>query len=141
MKTIMHHTGYKILVSSGYSNIDGIYINRTLCLLCHDCSCIRPIHTVNKKWCIESLVQEFKGIEHSAHRNFHIHSLVPHQGMIIFKNPNEKLGHQIVPMSAGHNHFRTIAFMDLPARARGSDIVFSIKKHREPRCYTERYLR
>lgn len=68
---------------------------------------------------------ELKGIEHSEHRNFHVDLLALHQGMIIFKKPIERLGHQIIPMSAGYNHFRTAAFMDLEANARGSDIIFS----------------
>ena len=85
----------------------------------------RPIHPRNKKWCIYSLVAELKGIEHSEHRNFHVDLLALHQGMIIFKKPIERLGHQIIPMSAGHNQFRTAAFMDLEAKARASDIIFS----------------
>ena len=86
----------------------------------------RPNNIPKKQWCIEALSEELKRMELSKHHNFFVDPLALHQGLSIFKKPIERFGNQIVPMSASRNEFKTKAFMDLPARARGSDIIFSI---------------
>ena len=86
----------------------------------------RPINNPNKQWCIEALSGELKRMEHSKHHKFYVDPLALHQGLSIFKKPIERLGNQIVAMSASRNQFKTEPFMDLPAKARGSNIIFSI---------------
>ena len=86
----------------------------------------RPNNIPKKQWCIEALSEELKRMEDSKHHNFFVDPLALHQGLTIFKKPIERFENQIVPMSASHNQFKTEAFMDLPAGARGSDITLSI---------------
>ena len=97
----------------------------------------RPNSTQNKQWCVESLSEELKTMEHSKHHNFYVDPLALHQGLSIFKKPIERLGNQIVPMSASRNQLKTEAFMDLAAKARGSDIIFSFPDTRLPRTVDE----
>ena len=85
----------------------------------------RPIGQSDKQWSMEALHEELKNSEHSDHHNFHVNCLALHQGIAIFKKPVQQLGHRVVPLNSKKDQFRTEAFMDLPPRSRGSDMIFS----------------
>ena len=81
-----------------------------------------------KRWSVESIYDELAGMDNSEDHNFTMSILALHQGLNLFKNPIQSLGHKIVSMSAGKDQIKTLHFMDLPARARGSEIIFSIEQ-------------
>ena len=77
-----------------------------------------------RQWSIESLDEEMKSEDH----NFTVNPLALHQGLNIFNNPIESLGHTVVKKSAGKNEMRTEMFMDLVPKARGSEIIFAAEQ-------------
>ena len=86
-----------------------------------------PVRDGIKQWSAESIFDEMAAMENSRDHNFTMSILALHQGLNLFKNPIQGLGHKIVSISPGKDQLRTLHFMDLPARARGSEIIFSIE--------------
>ena len=86
-----------------------------------------PVSDGVKQWSAESICDELATMDNCRDHNFTMSILALHQGLNLFKNPIRSLGHKIVSMSPGKDQLRTSHFMDLPSRARGSEMIFSIE--------------
>ena len=90
-----------------------------------------------KQWSVETIYDELAGMDNSEDHNFTMSILALHQRLNLFKNPIQSLQHKIVSMSAEKDQLKTLHFMDLPARARGSEIIFSIEQSTTVRTHQD----
>ena len=86
----------------------------------------RPNKNTGQKYSVEAIIEDLVQFEHCQDHNFHVNMGALHQGLAIYKKPIERLGHRIVFMSAHSDQFRTEAFMDIPPRTRGSELVYTV---------------
>ena len=84
----------------------------------------RPNPTTSRQWSIGSLCDELKCFEHYENHNFRFNQLALHQGLSLFKKTIELFGCSVIILGAKGNECIK-AFMDLPDKSRGAEIIFN----------------
>ena len=88
------------------------------------CNRLRPNPTTSRQWSIGSLYDELKLFEHYENHNFRFNQLALHQGLSLFKKTIELYGCSVIILGAKVNECIK-AFMDLPDKSRGAEIIFN----------------
>ena len=78
-----------------------------------------------KQWSPRQLSSEICACPYGDNVNVYIKPEALHQGLFLFKKVLRRLAHEIIPMPGKINEMQISSFMELPARSKGLNIIFS----------------